>query len=64
MKHITAEMFKKATGYDPVDDNLERCNCLEAGTFMHSCCGWNEEQNLPQFMVGTVFVDNLRKAGL
>lgn len=64
MKQITAEMFKKATGHLPLDDDLERCNCLKAGTLTHSSCGWNKEQNLPQFYIGPIFVDNLRKAGL
>lgn len=64
MKEITVEMFEKATGQSPLDDDLERCNCPKAGEILHSCCGWNEEQNLPQFYVGPVFLDNLRKAGL
>ena len=52
MKEITAEMFKEATGYDPVDDDLERCNCPDAGKLAHSCCGWNKVHNKPQFYIG------------
>jgi len=47
---ITAEQFKKATGQDPIQDDLERCNCPKAGQLGHYSCGWNHEQNLPQFM--------------
>ncbi len=49
---ITEEMFLKATGQLPEDDDLERCNCKDAGKFGHSCCGWNKKQNMPVFMVG------------
>ena len=54
MKIITAEYFKEATGREPEKDDLERCNCEYAGHFMHSCCGWNEEYNKPQFEIGPV----------
>lgn len=47
---ITAEAFKKATGYEPVNDDLERCNCTQAGETGHYFCGWNYTKNLPQFM--------------
>lgn len=56
---ITAEIFEAATGYPPQDDDLERCNCSRAGEFMHSCCGWNEEKNKPQFSVGPVYLGKL-----
>lgn len=49
---ITAEDFKKATGQDPIDDDLERCNCKHAGTIGHFDCGWNQKMNMPVFMVG------------
>jgi len=48
--NITAEQFKEATGQDPIQDDLERCNCPKAGQLGHYDCGWNHEQNLPQFM--------------
>lgn len=47
---ITAEVFKLATGDDPVQDDLERCNCAKAGELGHSQCGWNYARNLPMFM--------------
>lgn len=48
---ITEEMFTKAVGIAPVDDDLERSNCKEAGTTGHSSCGWNYTSNKPCFMV-------------
>lgn len=48
-KVITAEMFKAATGLDPWDDDLERCNCPKAGEIGHTDCGWNEAKNRPNF---------------
>lgn len=47
---ITAEMFKKATGEEPRDDDLRRCNCARAGESGHEFCGWNYQANLPCFM--------------
>lgn len=51
---ITAEQFKAATGREPEQDDLERCNCPKAGQMGHWQCGWNEGRNLPQFMCGLV----------
>ncbi len=53
---ITREKFIAATGREPVDDDLERCNCEHAGALLHSCCGWNELLDLPQFDVGPRFI--------
>jgi hypothetical protein len=49
---ITREQFIAATGREPQNDDLERCNCAYAGTMGHLCCGWNEQRNLPQFECG------------
>jgi hypothetical protein len=49
---ITIEDFAIATGYTPQDDDLERCNCEQAGMPGHMMCGWNEEANLPVFVAG------------
>ncbi len=38
---ITAEQFKEATGHEPFNDDLERCNCEKAGQLLHMSCGWN-----------------------
>lgn len=50
---ITAEKFKESTGFNPIQDNLERCNCEYAGEAGHWQCGWNIALNMPVFMVGT-----------
>lgn len=47
---ITAEQFKAATGSEPDQDDLERCNCHRAGNFGHHNCGWCHVTNLPVFM--------------
>lgn len=47
---ITAEWFRERTGFDPQDDDLERCNCKHAGAIGHLFCGWNDALNKPQFM--------------
>ena len=52
MSEITREMYIQATGFEPVDDDLERCNCLKAGQAGHHNCGWNTTYNLPCFMAG------------
>ena len=49
---ITAEQFKEYVGREPEDDDLERCNCVRAGQFGHTMCGWNNKANLPVFMAG------------
>lgn len=52
MDEITAEMFKEFTGREPMDDDLERCNCKKVGQPGHMSCGWNKALNLPRFEVG------------
>lgn len=50
---INKRQFKKATGFAPVQDDLERCNCRKAGQPGHMSCGWNKAKRLPVFMVGS-----------
>lgn len=52
MPEITREKFIAATGREPEQDDLERCNCRFAGDIMHRFCGWNEAHDKPQFEVG------------
>lgn len=47
---ITAEDFRAAVGRDPEQDDLDRCNCSEIGSVGHTSCGWNEEDNYPNWM--------------
>lgn len=49
---ITEQYFIEKTGRVPVDDDLERCNCPQAGEIGHSCCGWCEEHQKPIFECG------------
>ena len=55
---ITAKYFAEKTGNEPVDDDLERCNCKKAGEFGHSCCGWCPAHNLPVFQCGCINLKN------
>lgn len=52
MTEITREKFIAATGREPENDDLDRCNCRFAGDIMHQCCGWNVEHDKPQFEIG------------
>lgn len=52
MKKITEEYFKEHVGSEPIQDDLERCNCKQAGSPGHVQCGWNSIKNKPVFMVG------------
>lgn len=49
---ITAEKFRAATGREPAQDNLERCNCKSAGEIGHWSCGWCEACDKPRFVCG------------
>jgi hypothetical protein len=50
MIKITAERFAKAVGREPVDDDLERCNCDKAGQISHMMCGWDIGREMPNFI--------------
>ncbi len=52
MRTITRTDFVAHVGREPKDDDLERCNCPKAGQLGHQACGWDEETQLPVFMVG------------
>jgi hypothetical protein len=47
-KRITAKKFKAAMGRDPIQDELERANCAQAGEMGHWGCGWCENCNKPR----------------
>lgn len=49
---ITEEIFIKATGAKPDNDDLDRCNCQKAGQFGHFSCGWCERCKQPRFSCG------------
>lgn len=49
---ITREIFIKAVGEEPQNDDLERCNCSQSGEMGHMFCGWNQLKNGPVFIHG------------
>ena len=63
MTEITEEVFFVATGHLPENDDLERCNCPQAGEIAHGCCGWDEENNQPQFYTGPKYNDPKYNSG-
>jgi len=50
MTKITPEKFERYVGRPPILDDLERCNCKEAGKHGHYFCGWDESRNMPNFI--------------
>lgn len=53
--NYTAEQFKAATGEDARDDDLQRCNCPDAGKKGHQDCGICAKHNKPVFMCSECF---------
>jgi hypothetical protein len=49
---ITKKKFVEATGSEPHQDDLERCNCKHEGEVFHRSCGWCKEHDKPRFMCG------------
>lgn len=52
MNKITAKDFENAVGRPPLLDDLERCNCDQAGAPGHLLCGWCDEHKAPKFLCG------------
>ena len=51
----TADEFEKHTGRIPENDDLDRCNCPDAGKIGHWACGICKEHNTPVFMCDICF---------
>lgn len=49
---INAAIFEHAVGRAPENDDLDRCNCVDAGRPGHSSCGWCHACYQPRFMCG------------
>ena len=49
MRNMTEKQFEILTGYKPVQDDLERVNCEQAGEVGHEHCGWDYENGRPRF---------------
>lgn len=59
---ITADIFRAATGQEPQQDDLERCNCKQPGDIGHYHCGWSSFLNRPFFMLPSDAIDAERGA--
>lgn len=51
---ITKKYFVGRVGSLPINDDLERCNCKEAGRIGHFFCGWCKNCDLPVFICGHI----------
>lgn len=49
---ITAEHYTQRMKTPPVQDDLKRVNCPDAGKPCHWQCGWDPVFDLPIFLVG------------
>lgn len=49
---MTEEEFIKVIGRPPVNDDLDRVNCDNAGFFGHLYCGWCPFHHKPRFVCG------------
>lgn len=49
---VTKEIFIDRVGREPENDDLERCNCNQAGKIGHMLCGWCPACDLPRFVCG------------
>ena len=47
---VTRDDFVKAMGREPENDDLERCNCPQAGQLLHWYCGWSTTSDRPMFL--------------
>lgn len=63
MPKITEDIFKKAVGVAPKQDDLERSNCPFAGKLGHYHCGWSSFLNRPMFMIPSSVIDAERRVG-
>lgn len=54
---MTEEEYKVKFGSEPIQDDLDRVNCKEAGKVGHFCCGECEKHLKPRFMCGCLKQD-------
>lgn len=52
MEKITRDKFLSCVGTEPIQDDLERCNCDQAGNSGHHQCGWDHKRDMPNFIPG------------
>lgn len=51
---MDAKEFEEKTGRKPVNDDLERVNCPDAGKVGHFGCGWCNGCNKPAYECGHI----------
>lgn len=51
---MTELEFLLKTGRKPVNDDLDRVNCQQAGQILHWQCGWCKEHDKPHFDCGCI----------
>jgi len=49
---ITAAEYQELTGFEPIQDDLERTNCSRVGMIGHWFCGVCPDHNKPRFVCG------------
>ena len=49
---MNAYEFEQVTGRSPIEDDLERVNCEQAGRIGHLSCGWCAICDGPMFECG------------
>ncbi len=59
MKKITKEIFRQMVDAFPEHDDLDRCNCEQAGYIGHWACGICKKCNKPRFICGHLLKRNL-----
>jgi hypothetical protein len=47
---IDAKQYAARVGHPPIEDDLERANCPDAGQVGHYFCGWCERCDRPRFL--------------
>lgn len=52
VREIDEAEFLELTGREPINDDIYRVNCPEAGEFGHSDCGWCIRHNGPVYQCG------------
>ena len=51
---VTPDELTEVLGRHPVNDDLHRANCREAGTVGHFACGWCDRHDEPRFACGCI----------
>lgn len=55
----TEQDYWGMTGFDPVQDDLERLNCNKAGEVAHNSCGYCLKHHKPRHVCGCLLMDGV-----